>query len=188
MAQSGQTEISQLRGGLTLFGGEWLDSHITQSDSYPFELGRVTIRTALDKALWWREQIRVFSQRNGLVYYPILIHQAQAIYQALMAQNRMYLVERWSRDDAFFENNSGWDRVNPLLDAMTDTPIDFKRRFNELFHQSADQGALEIDRLISETLRIVKEADPDLDVETDVAKQAMKRRKAWNEPPDTAVA
>jgi hypothetical protein len=31
------------------------------------------------------------------------------------------------------------------------------------------------------------EADPELDIEIDVEKQAMKRRKTWDEPPDAAV-
>ena len=70
---------------------------------------------------------------------------------------------------------------------MGNTPRDFKLRLNDLFRKPPEEGAVELDRMTTETLTIVKDVYPELDVETDVKKQAMKRRKAWDGPPATSA-
>lgn len=181
---SKQIEIAQMRGGVILYGEDWVQVRIIQSNVYPSVLRLRTIQAALDNIFWWREQTRVFSERDALVYYPILIFQAQKVYQILMALNNMYLVESWASKDAFFETHGGWDRVNSVLDVMKIVPSDFRNRFNRLFRLPPPESALLFHELILETLDLVKAHEPQIDIGGQTETREMKRRKAWDESPD----
>jgi hypothetical protein len=152
---------------MPLYGSELINTWKARIANYPPALARAMVEQHLQFFPLWSVQPQLAVRDATVWHYQILTEAAYNLLAILAGLNRQYFTT--------FQ----FKRLRHFVAQLTLLPIDFAARLDRLFTAEFPVAALELEALISETIELVAQHLPQIDVSN--ARQKIGQRKsAWN--------
>lgn len=138
--------------------------------AFPPELGRKMVEHYLQFFPLWG-MIESLGMRDAAVWRQgMLVEAAQNLLGVLAGLNRLYY------------SSFQFKHMRHLISQMSSAPLNLAERIEALFQADHARGALELERLVAETVALVEAAMPEVDT------TAARRRLGWRQQPWGAPA
>jgi hypothetical protein len=159
-----QKALSGILASLPLYGEPLVREWQARAAAYPPALARAMVEKHLSFFPIWG-LLGQFTSRDATIWrYQVLVEAAQNILAILAGLNRVYY------------STFQFKRMNQFVRKLKLAPPNLAERLENLFHSDVETGAVELEKLVAETVALVEQEMPDLDT------TAAKRRLGWRQP------
>jgi len=153
--------------GVPLYGAELINTWKARIADYPPALAQAMVEQHLQFFPLWSIQPQLAVRDATVWHYQILTEAAYNLLAILAGLNHQYFTT--------FQ----FKRMRHFLAQLTILPIGFAARLDRLFTAEFPMAALELEALIDETIELVAQQMPQVDV-SGVRKKIGQRKSAWN--------
>jgi hypothetical protein len=158
--------MDTIRAGIPIYGTEIIERWKARAASYPVELATRTIQQALDRIHVTHLAI-VAHRQNATLLYGLISELQQQVFLILLALNRRYFpTYKW---------------VYPVLESLPIKPHDAAGRYQQAYTAGPAVAAADTVAILEETLDLVHEQFPSLDIES-VRRRVKVTRQAHTQP------
>ncbi|MBM7553963.1 DUF4037 domain-containing protein [Thalassobacillus pellis] len=147
-----QCILASIHDGVCLFGKEKVTKLKNRVATYPLALTHNMIFENLWLGNRWNNRQALLKRQDWLMLYDVMCGVQKKLFGVLFGLNRMYIhhpVFKW------MEHN---------IEHMQIKPEDFCNRMSKILIGKPKRGVKELEGLIEEIIRLVKEHHPDLDI------------------------
>ncbi|MGE6206347.1 DUF4037 domain-containing protein [Guptibacillus hwajinpoensis] len=147
-----QCILASIHSGVGLFGKEKINELKYRVATYPLQLSKHMISENLWLSNRWNNREALLKRKDWLMLYDVICGVQKNLFGVLFGLNHMYVhhpVFKW------MGNN---------IELMQIKPENLHNRMNEILIGDPKKGVIELEGLIEEVMRMVREYHPELDI------------------------
>ncbi len=152
--------------GIPLYGAELINAWKDKIANYPPALAQAMVEQHLQFFPLWSVQPQLAARDAKLWHYQILTEASYNLLAILAGLNRQYFTT--------FQ----FKRMQHFVAQLSIAPFDFAARLDRLFTAEFPAAALELEALVGETIELVAQHMPQIDV-SNIRQKIGQRKPAW---------
>ena len=162
-----QKALGGMQEALPLYGEALIRQWQSTLSQYPDALRDAMVREHLSFFPLWGLQDRLEVRDATIWVHQVLVENAYNLLAVLAGLNRRYF------------SNFQFKRMQRFVKTLQIVPVDFGQRTEALFHTRAEDAALELEKLVQETLDLLDQHMPHIDTKAARARIGW-RHRAWD--------
>lgn len=147
-----QCILASIQSGVGLFGKEKIHELKNRVATYPLQLSKNMISENLWMSNRWNNREALLKREDWLMLYDVICGVQKNLFGVLFGLNQMYVhhpVFKWMKNN---------------IELMEIKPENLHNRMNEILIGDPRKGVIELEELIEEVMRLVREYHPELDI------------------------